>query len=181
MPRGSQWERDVCKDLSKWIQGTEKPYIFWRGRGSGATFTRNDVVGETFAGDIYHIREEGKFLVDRFVIECKSGYPKSSLDNHLKYNKKDYIKDFWVQVCNDSIKIQKLPMLIYKKKGFSTPWVGINPFCYNQLQHFLQNFRFVHIRYDDDLDDIYFFEMKEFFDNINNNIIKNLTLENLNV
>jgi len=51
-------------------------------------------VGERFAGDIYHVREEGKFLTNKFVLECKNGYENVSLDKHLKYNKSDDLKLF---------------------------------------------------------------------------------------
>ncbi|MFW6015003.1 MAG: hypothetical protein ACOCRK_01040 [bacterium] len=57
-------------------------------------FTKNENTGERFAGDIYSIREEGKFLTDLFVIECKSGYKEASIDKHLKYNNSDDIRDF---------------------------------------------------------------------------------------
>jgi hypothetical protein len=68
--------------------------LYWRGRGSGATFTSDNLVGESFAGDVYPVREEGKFLTNIFVIECKTGYKDSSFDKHLKYNKSDPIKSF---------------------------------------------------------------------------------------
>jgi len=155
--KGGNWERDVCKFLSKWIQGTEKPYIFWRGSGSGGTFTKNNLVGERFAGDIYHVREEGKFLVNRFVIEAKNGYPTTSLDLHLKYNKSDNLKRFWEQVTGDAEKVNKYSMLIYKKKGMSTPWLGISYDVHNKWKSYLENIRFVHLYWGEDLPDTYFF------------------------
>ena len=174
MASGSNWERDVCKFLSLWVQGTEKPYLFWRGRGSGSVFTRDDLSGESFAGDIYHVREEGKFITDKFTIECKAGYPQTSLDNHLKYNKKDWVREFWLQTINDAHKTNKFPMLIYKKKGFSTPWLGI---CENTFPYFkesVNDIRYIHVRYEDEIEDIYFFELYEFFNNINIDEIKSI-------
>ena len=47
--KGSAWERDLCKIFSKWINGTEKPYVFWRGRGSGAMFSIDNSLGDAFA------------------------------------------------------------------------------------------------------------------------------------
>jgi len=178
MAKGSNWERDVCKYLSKWIQGTEKPYCFWRGSGSGAVFTKNNLVGERFAGDIYHVRDEGKFLTDKIVLECKSGYPKTTLDNHLKYNKADNIKDFWNQVITDSNRVNKFPMLIYKKKGMPTPWLGIDCNLYKKLKKHFENIRFIHIKWEVDLPDIYFFEYKEFFNIITPDIIKKIRIKN---
>lgn len=174
--KGGNWERQVCKLISKWIQGTEKPYLVWRGRGSGGMFTNNECIGETFAGDIYPISEKSKFLLNKFIFECKSGYPSTSLDNHLKYNKSDYLRDFWIQVCTDADKTSKQPILIYKKKGMSTPWVGINGWLYNKLSKYLTELRFVYVKYEPTLQlpDLYLFEMYQFFDKIIPEIIDEL-------
>lgn len=174
MAKGGQWERDVCKYLSFWLQGTEKPFQFWRGHGSGGNFTKNNLVGERFAGDIYHITEDAKRITDKLVFECKSGYPKTTLDNHLKYNKKDNILEFWEQVVHDAEKVNKYPMLIYKKKGMPTPWLGICPELYNKLKKYLENIRFLHLKWDNELPDTYFFSYKEFFELVTPDIIKRL-------
>lgn len=169
MANGGNWERDVCKFISKWIQGTEQPYQVWRGRGSGGTFTRNDLVGESFAGDIYPVRDESKELLSIFSIECKAGYKTTSIDQHLKYNKSDFLRDFWIQTCNDAEKTDKHPMLIYKKKGFKTPWVGISSSSFKLLFDFLSELRYVSVKFENSLNlpELYLFEMKEFFQNIN--------------
>jgi len=179
MSKGGDWERDVCKFLSKWVQGTEKPYIFWRGRGSGSAFTVSPLVGESFSGDVYSVRDDGKFLTDRFNCECKTGYKEASLDKHLKYNKSDPIKDFWVQTLGDSLKSNKYPLLMYKKKGMPTPWVCIYEKTFSTLVGYLYNSRYIHIHWRD-LSDMYVFEMKEFFDTITPKIIKE-AIEVINV
>lgn len=176
MGKGADWERDVCKLLSKWIQGKTTPYLFWRGRGSGGTYTRNDLVGDSFAGDIYPVMEEGKFLTKQVVLECKNGYPTASIDKHLKYGKDDKILSFWQQVIQDSEKTNKLPILIYKKKGQS-PWLGINKILFEKFYKYLLDIRFVHMKWDNDIDDLYFFDMNEFFEIITPEIFK----ENFNV
>ena len=172
--KGGAWERDVCKYLSKWINGTETPYIFWRGSGSGGVFTRNNLVGERFAGDIYPVREEGKFLTNMFVIECKNGYKEASLDKHLKNNKNDGLRDFWQQAVEQAVNTDKLPMLIFKKKGMPTPWLGICHSTRQKLETHLSKIRFVHIGWNNDLIDCYFYSYKEFFDIIEPNIIKEM-------
>ena len=103
MAKGSGWERDTCKFLSKWIQGTEKPYLFWRGRGSGGMFTVSEGgVGDAFSGDVYSVRPEERFLTDHYSIECKDGYANTSLDKFFKYNKSDPLKSFWEQCVDDA-------------------------------------------------------------------------------
>jgi hypothetical protein len=115
--KGSSWERDVCKFLTKWLTGTEKPYVFWRSPASGGIATMS-FENKELSGDIVAMRPEGAFFTSTFSVECKVGYPKSSFDKHLKDNKNDEIKGFWSQACNDAFKTEKLPLLIYKKTNF---------------------------------------------------------------
>lgn len=172
MAKGGEWERDVCKFLSKWINGEQKPYVFWRGRGSGGMFTVSEGdVGEKFSGDIYPVREEGKFLTDIFSIECKSGYKEASLDKFLKCNKSDPIREFWEQCVDDAKKAGKRSMLIFKKKGYPTPWLGISYEVYQMLKGYLEPCRMIHL-YWNDLPDTYFFEYRGFFNIITPEIIK---------
>lgn len=178
MAKGGQWERDVCKKLSKWVDGEEKPYKFWRGSGSGGNFTKDNLVGERFAGDVYHVREEGRFLIDRFTIEAKNGYSNASLDKHLKYNKADPLKSFWEQVINDAVSTNKYPMLVYKKKGMPIPWIGICPDIYKKLSKYLKGGRFIHLYWNDnDLPDTYFFDFDYFLECITPDIIKKIRIK----
>lgn len=174
--KGGAFEREICKDLSRWIQGKEKPYIFWRGRGSGGAFTANNLIGEAFAGDIYLVREEGKFLTDKFSIECKTGYKEASLDKHLKYNKSDPIKDFWVQCTEDAKKSNKLPLLLYQKKGMQPKWVGINTATAHQLIGYLVDVRYIVLGFapSDNLEDVWFFGYDEFWERITPQIVKDM-------
>jgi len=175
--KGGQFERQICKYLSKWIQGTEKPYIFWRGRGSGGVFTQDISAGEDFAGDIYLVRPNGKFLSDRFSIECKNGYPSASIDYHLKYNKSDPLLAFWEQCTNDAMLTNRFPMLIYKKKGIKPTFVGINNVLFNYLEHHLKPLRFVNLYYGEHIQEVFLFGMDEFFDMVTPDIIKELPFD----
>ncbi len=170
--KGGAFERDICKDLSRWIQGTEKPYIFWRGRGSGGVFTANALVGEAFAGDIYLVRQEGKVLTDRFSIECKTGYKEASLDKMLKYNKSDPLKSFWIQCTDDATRTDRQPMLIYQKKGVQPKWVGINTTTNDCIKKYLKDLRFVHLHWAEDLEDTWLYAYDEFFLTISPDILE---------
>jgi hypothetical protein len=172
--KGSSFEREICKDLSRWIQGTEKPYIFWRGRGSGGMFTQSNLIGESFAGDIYLVREEGRFLTDRFSIECKTGYKEASLDKHLKYNKSDPIKSFWEQCTQDAKKTNKLPLLIYQKKGMQPKWVGINTITNNKFYNCFDGIRHIVLEWgkEDKLDTLWFYGYEDFWERITPEIIR---------
>lgn len=175
--KGGTFEREICKFLSKWIQGTAKPYIFWRGRGSGGVFTMDITAGEDFAGDIYLVRPEGKFFSDVFSVECKNGYPKASIDNHLKYNKTDPIREFWAQCTNDANLTNRRPLLIYKKLGIKPTFVGIDWETSMLFGKILEGLRFTHLCYgDEDLPDIYLYSMDEFFEQVTPHVVKTLKM-----
>lgn len=174
--KGSQWERDICKMLTEWASGQPKPLLWWRGQGSGGMFTRSGgSAGNNFSGDIYPIHEDGYFLSNIFSIEAKCGYKDASLDKHLKYNKADPIKSFWVQCTEDAKASEKEPLLIYKKHGLPTPWIGINEKIYKKLKKFLKGKRCIHLIWDE-LPDVFFFEIKEFLSCISAKDIKGLKL-----
>jgi len=173
--KGGEFEREICKYLSKWIQGTEKPYIFWRGRGSGGVFTLDDGSGEDFAGDIYLVRDDGRFFADAFSVECKNGYPKTSIDFHLKYNKSDGIREFWEQCCEAAEKTNRSPLLIYRKKGIKPIYVGIDEYTFKKFKGFLKTQRFIHLSYPDSvIPDLYLFGQSDFFDNITPEIVRSI-------
>ena len=174
--KGSAFERYLAKRFSKWIQGTEKPYLLWKSPNSGGV---SSVILENvdMSGDIIALKEEAKFLTDIFSIEAKNGYPKASLDKHLKYNKNDEIESFWNQAKSDASRGNKSPLLIIKRKGLNTIWLGINNNIYNKLQIKLEDIRFIHLRYKKN-DEIYFFEIEEFLEKISPNDIKDLKNEN---
>jgi len=172
--KGSQWERDVAKYLTQWLTGQQKEYYFWRSPGSGAVSTVSGT-NPGLHGDIIPLKEEAdKALCSKTVIECKNGYPTASLDNFLKNSKNYKIKEFWEQVVHDSERVNKYPMLIYKKKGMSTPWIGISADFYSKLKKHLEEVRFLHLKWDNILPDTYFFEYKEFFSIITPDIIKEI-------
>lgn len=122
--KGGMFERDISRYLSKWAGAPEKELFFWRSGGSGSVSTISKCNAE-LSNDIVAIKTEGKFLTNIFSIELKKGYPDSSLDKHLKKNKNNSIRDFWVQANQGANKNNREAMLIYGKKGLN-PWCGIS-------------------------------------------------------
>lgn len=117
--KGSGFERDLARRLSLWVNGAEKPYVFWRTAGSGGLAT---IMAENadMGGDLMAIREEGRFLTNIFSIEAKCGYNDADAMLHLKNNKSTTIEDFWKQCCRDAERSHKYPCLIWKRKGYPT-------------------------------------------------------------
>ena len=68
--KGSDFEREVAKLLSKWWAPDlfkKGELVFWRTHASGAA----SHLASQQAGDITYINEIGRPLIDLFVIECK--------------------------------------------------------------------------------------------------------------
>jgi hypothetical protein len=164
--KGSQFERDLCRFFTEWISGSKEPLLFWRGRGSGGMMTRNFGVGKAFSGDLYAISDEGAWLTDFFSIEAKNGYASASFDKHLKYNKNDSLKDFWIQANRDAELVDKYPILIFRKKGLS-PWVGVPKDIHMMFIERVASLRSITISWgeqnEDNLPDAVFFDFYEFF------------------
>jgi hypothetical protein len=70
---------------------------------------------ENLSGDIICVKPEYAVLTNRYSIECKTGYEKSSFNSIMKGNKDDFI-NFCKQCCDDASKANKLPLIIFKKK-----------------------------------------------------------------
>lgn len=122
--KGGTFERDVCKYLSIWLKGKEKPYQYWRMPGSGALCTISED-NKNLSGDIRALTEDASFLTREFSIECKTGYPSTTFWQHYRDIKTFHIRSFWQQCVGDAKKSGKSPMLIYRKKG-KKPIVGLD-------------------------------------------------------
>jgi hypothetical protein len=172
--KGSAFERELSKLLTVWVSGLDEPILFWRVPASGGMMTRNFHVGEAFSGDIRSLHPSSAWVTDIFSIEAKNGYPGASHDKHLKENKSDAIKSFWVQAVRDAEVVTKIPLLIYRKKGLP-PWVGVTQEMKDLLDVKLtKSLRFVHLGWneDDALPDIFFYDMKSFFEHLNPEDVK---------
>lgn len=166
--KGSMWERDVSKALTKWLTGKEKPYVWWRSPSSGAMATISEENKE-ISGDIIALRPEGAFLTDKFSIECKVGYPQSNFHKHLKKIKNDEIREFWTQAVNDAAKGDKLPMLIYKKKQYNA-LIGVS--VINTKLDVLPSITMNFVQAD--LPTVHFYDMEDFLAVMSPEDIKNL-------
>lgn len=75
--KGPQFERDFCRDLSKWWTGGNRDDVFWRTSNSGGRATGRKKKGKkTFGqdGDIQATDPIGQPLIDNVLFELKNGY-----------------------------------------------------------------------------------------------------------
>jgi hypothetical protein len=63
-------------------------------------------------------------------------------------------------------------MLIYRKKGMNTPWVGLSKKSFFKLKKYLTKYRHVYLYWGSELEEVFFYGKDEFFTNITPDIIK---------
>ena len=173
MAKGADFEREICKYLSAWIQGTEKPYLFWRQILSGGLATISEE-NANFSGDIHSVSPESTWFCDIFSIELKTGYPSTSFFQHFANIKNFNIREFWSQCCRDAKKGNKRPMLIYRKKC-RKPIVGIDEGTRLDLIQYLTELPSMSMKFPKfDLPILVFYDFKEFFNIISPDIVKGI-------
>ena len=172
MAKGADFEREISKYLSKWIQGTEKPYLFWRMPGSGGLATISEE-NAGLSGDIRSLSPKSEWFCEIFSIELKNGYPKTSFWQHFANIKNFNIEKFWKQCYGDAIKSDRQPFLIYKKKG-RQPIMGIAKEIYDDLYDLLKDLPVLSMSFKElsKLPTIVFCDFKDFFNTVNPDTLK---------
>ena len=162
--KGSSWERDIARFLSKWMSGQDKELYFWRSPGSGAVATIN-LGNKAISGDLIPLKPEAAKFADVFSIECKNGYPGADPFKCIMSTKGDDLRDFWVQACRDADRAEKLPMLIFKKKGVrGNPFVGV---CDRGLKRFkVDDLESLSLNFSKLLPVLHMFDLDKFFSTI---------------
>jgi hypothetical protein len=112
--KGSAFEREVCRKLTKWATGEEKPEIFWRTSASGAQATMSKKKGHKskMGGDIMAIDERGMLFTKTFYCECKS-YKELRVEDFLVGS--GNLFSFWKKCQKEAAEEGKRPLLIFKK------------------------------------------------------------------
>jgi len=112
--KGSGYERDICKDLTFWINGTKKPLLFWRSISSGGHFTVTKKAS-MHAGDITVIAspddigyKEAIAFINYFTIECKFYKNLQFMLGHTSE-----LENFWNQAITQK-EDKKHPLLFLK-------------------------------------------------------------------
>jgi hypothetical protein len=162
--KGSEFERETCKFLTKWVSGKTKPYIFWRSPSSGALL---ELAGQDqLGGDIIAVRPEGEFFTKRFLVECKTGYPNTKFHQHFKGIKTFKIEEFWEQTVRDADRSTKYPMMIFRRKGMK-PIIGIDLVVQSKLAYELLGIGFMQLgNFPSKTPPVYFYDMDKFFERI---------------
>jgi hypothetical protein len=88
--KGTVFERDMSRHLSRWWSDGERDDIFWKTGGSGNRATQRRKTGKATAGgygDIMSQSGEGSELLQCVVLELKKGYTTRSLAEVMDLNR----------------------------------------------------------------------------------------------
>ncbi|MEA3280600.1 MAG: hypothetical protein U9Q38_08395 [Thermodesulfobacteriota bacterium] len=173
--KGSGFERDVAKILTKWLTGKERPYAFYRQPASGGIFTIFEECGD-MSGDIRAMLPVAIPIMRRFSIECKNGYPHANFHQHLKKSKGFQIEKFWEQCTTDATNSSKYPMLIFKKQGLNII-LGIDCKLRIMLKEQVKLPKSITLSFNN-LTSVTFYDMIEFLDVVTPEIIEELPWQN---
>lgn len=162
--KGSSWERDIARFLTKWMSGQDKELYAWRSPGSGSVSTIN-LGNKAISGDLIPLKPEAVAFFNIFSVECKNGYPGADPFKCIMKVKGDDLRDFWIQACRDADKAEKLPMLIFKKKGVrGNPFVGVSIDARDYFKKMLFDLPHLALDFKDQLPTLYMFDLQKLFD-----------------
>lgn len=118
--KGSAFERQIAKDLSKWWTAGERDDIFWRSQTSGGRATQRKKSGKTTAnqeGDLTTMDPIGQPLIDQVSIELKCGYPAFTIEGLINRQrlKKSVLKQFVEQCKRETEGTKRIWWLIVKQ------------------------------------------------------------------
>lgn len=133
---GSQFERDICKELSLLLTKQERDDVLWRTAASGARSTirarQNKHLDQ--CGDIASTDPSSKWLTDLILFELKNGYPKAfDILSMIERPEKSLIYQWYCKAHKEAAEHgRKHTMLILNRKRYGRYIVISNSF-YNCL------------------------------------------------
>ena len=127
-PKGSAFERKICRALSRWISGGKHEDLFWRTAMSGgrATLGKRKGLDIRQAGDICSVAPQGHAFTDLWFVECKC--VRDLNFTSFLVNNKGLLAGFWKTACRQAKAHHRNPMLIVKENH--CPILVITPHQY---------------------------------------------------
>src|SRR5574338_1536928 len=115
--KGSKFERDIARDLSKWL-GEEKT-VFWRSASSGAAATqsKNKANASHYCGDLVSIAPVSQKFIDTFYVELKH---RKDIEAHKVFTRNGFLWNTWLHTVEQAKDFNKLPLLIARQSRWET-------------------------------------------------------------
>lgn len=114
--KGSAYEREVCKALSRWVSLGKREDLFWRSAMSGGRATVGKKKGldlASHAGDISATHPDGHILTEHFYVECKR-YGDLNFASFL-CKQQGPLARFWSEAIKQAVAHDRIPMLIVRE------------------------------------------------------------------
>lgn len=119
--KGAGFERDTCRDFSKWISRGTRDDVFWRTAMSGGRATqgsRKGKIRDAQLGDLCAIDKSGAPLLQEFIVECKFW---NNLDLELFiFLHSGKLTSFWNQVKTQARQRSREPLLVARQNRLET-------------------------------------------------------------
>jgi hypothetical protein len=180
MSKGSQFERDICRDLSLWWTDNENDAVFWRTSTSGARATVRHRKGKSTRsqhGDICATDPIGQPFVDAFTCEIKRGYTKDTLADLFDRPKQGkYTYQQWFDKIRETARAARTPSwLLIARRDRRVPLVFIPEITASLFGHF-SRFSFS-VAYRDKDTSVVGARLFEFFEKITADDIRRVVLK----
>lgn len=139
--KGGEFERDICRLLSKWWTDGARDDIFWRTSGSGARAHVRHRAGAGTAGqygDIAATDPIGAPLIDVFTIELKRGYSEYTVHDLLDKTPSAGIQEwdrFFAQAIESHEQAGSLSWLMITRRDRRVPLVWLPVQTFHELRH----------------------------------------------
>ena len=126
--KGSAFEREVCRDLSRFVDPKSSDTLFWRSAMSGGRATLQHrknvsklckdlnqklIKNTTQVGDITCVHKDGHWLTQVFYIEVKF-YKDLDLASSLLFGKGKLAK-FWRETVEKANEVEREPLLVARQ------------------------------------------------------------------
>jgi hypothetical protein len=115
--KGPQFERDMCRWLSRWLSRGASSNLLWRSSQSGGRATTLKKKGENLsvhAGDAAAIHPDAFKFVEAFFVECKN--LESLRLDLLVYSHQGELGKWWDKCCRQAREWKKVPLMICREE-----------------------------------------------------------------
>lgn len=122
MAKGSAYERDFCKRLSRWWTDGKRDDVFYRTSNSGGRASTRAKKGETTFGqygDVCASDPIGLPLIKATTIELKRGYNNSTIHNLLdktERHKEQQFEKWYKQITTDAERAGSIGWLLVTRR-----------------------------------------------------------------
>jgi hypothetical protein len=145
--KGSQYERDISRQLSIWWSEGKEDDWFWRTDTSGGRATTRAKSGKATAnavGDLSSRTPEGDIFLREYIVEIKRGYNDLEVIPLLDKNnfKSNHLVVWWEKLYREACQTSRKPLLIFKRDR-AHACIVISNNVYLEMQGMFDDFCFI--------------------------------------